>query len=344
MNGKSLAALGAVLTMLAAGLTGCLSGDFLGASSTKSEVSAMENKDLADNAAKAWSPDAKLSGVFGLELLNSTPEGAASDWPTDPHLGNGKAPAWTYVYSAANATRAFRVTADGRVRTENDTRMATDVGDAKPLGDWIIDTPIALKAATANGTFSDAMKGKDLTLAQGVAMMDGITGIYFAAMSEGGMAFATVDAANGKLLSAKSFAMDKMRFPRYAGTGGGMWGRPLHEEGSGTVDAAKPTKEFFFNAQSGTEATFEITVNKQVPTDGYSWSIVDANGEKVKSSSTSNGFRSMQDKSRTNVTLPDAGAYKVIVSYTSPAPPSPAALGSVQFTWKLTSGGMMPGM
>src|SRR5687768_6334162 len=95
MNGRKVAALAASLASLMT-FAGCLApSELLDPESAKVEITAFENKDLADSAAKAWDPQAHIVGVFGLELSEA---GAADQWPLDPEAGNGKSPAWVYVY------------------------------------------------------------------------------------------------------------------------------------------------------------------------------------------------------------------------------------------------------
>ena len=66
MNGRKAFVLAASLATLMT-LAGCLApSELLGAESAKTEITALENKDLADSAAKAWNPQAQIVGVFGL--------------------------------------------------------------------------------------------------------------------------------------------------------------------------------------------------------------------------------------------------------------------------------------
>lgn len=341
MNRRSLAALAAVATLLSMGFAGCLApSEFMTSSSTKGEITAMEDRDLADNAAKAWSPNAKLGGVFGLELSNVSSEGSAGDFPLDPNVGNGKAPAWIFVYADANTTRAFRVTADGRVKAENDTDTATR-DDAKPLGAWTVDSDKAIKTAKTNATFADALTGKNATVAEGLAFMDGTTAYYFAAMSKGGMAFATVDAASGKLLSVKGFSMDAWKMPAYGASA--QWQVPLDEKGGGRVDGTKTTQEFpFAYAGSVVQATLTLDGQQDLPTDGIAWKLL-KNDEPIKQGSAAAWGTKISQK--TKIQVPGPGDYKLVISYNPDVPTGPLpAGGGVSFKWSLMSSGMMPGM
>ncbi|MFA5860598.1 MAG: hypothetical protein WDA16_02780 [Candidatus Thermoplasmatota archaeon] len=343
MNRRSLAALGAVITMLSMGFAGCLApSEFLNASSSKDEITAMENKDLADNAAKAWSPNAKLGGVFGLELSNASSGRDDGDFPLDPNVGNGKAPAWIFVYWDEDTTRVFRVTADGRVKVENNTDASTP-DDAKPLGAWNVDSDKALKTARTNATFADALKGDNATVAEGIVLMDGTTAYYFAAMSEGGMAFATVDAASGKLLNVKSFTTDAWKMPSYGAPGASaQWQVPVNEKGSGRVDSAKMTQEFPFTYAGGSaQVTLMIDGQQELPTDGVTWKLI-KNDETVKKGSASSFDTRISQKNK--IQLPGPGEYTLVISYDPNVPTGPPpAGGGVSFKWSLTSG-KMPGM
>jgi hypothetical protein len=349
MNGRSLTA-AAVLTTLAM-LAGCLApNDFLNASSTKLEITAMEDRDLADNAAQAWSPGAVLVSVFSIELADA---GHNSSWPADPHVGNGKAPAWVYAYQAAdgNGTKAFRVTANGRVTTDNESDDM-GMGDMGSMGDavssiaqgWKIDSDKALASALKNESFSGALKGGNLTLAEGVAAMDNATAYYFAAVGMHGMAIATVDASNGHLLSVKSFDMPAFDMGGMGDMGSfSTWGEPVNEKGKGTVSEAKPKMEFPFHVASPQGAKFSISYDPSLPTDGLRWSLVGPDGKALKAQGgNGSGDPTMMRGEPGSVTyqLPASGAYKVVVQYESNVP-DPVGLGGVSFSWTLK--GMMMG-
>jgi len=348
MNGRSLTA-AAVLTTLAM-LAGCLApNDFLNASSTKLEITAMEDRDLAENAAQAWSPGAVLVSVFAIELANT---GHNSSWPADPHVGNAKAPAWVYAYESqdGNATKAFRVTANGRVATDNesdDMGMGSDMGDSvRAITDgWKIDSDKALASALKNESFAGALSGGNLTLAEGVASMDNATAYYFAAVGMHGMAIATVDAATGHLLSVKSFDMPAFDMGGMGDMGSfSTWSQPVNEKGSGNVNEAKPKMEFPFRVSGAQQAKFTISYNAALPTDRVTWTLVGPDGKALKAQNASGGSMMMEgNPTSISYSLPSSGEYKVVVQYASQVP-DPAGLGDVSFSWTLKGAGASMGM
>jgi hypothetical protein len=331
MNGRKTAVLAASLASLMT-LAGCLApSELLGADSEKTEITALENKDLADGAAKAWDPEAQLGGVFGLELSDAT---AADQWPLDPDAGNGKSPAWVYVYlgEAGKAVRGFRVTADGRVSAENDTFDVQSAAEqAKPLGEWTVDSDRAVEIAGGNEVFGKALGGGNATVALGVANMEGITGWYLAAISDAGSAFAIVNAATGELVTAETFNMDFK--PPTMGEDVFVEAMPTHAEGAGSLDAEKPKAEFPFTHGGADQILLQIYADSRLPTEGLSWKIVDAQGETVESGGAGRGW-SGSSRSHWTIDMPDAGDYTLVLVYGSFAP---LPLGGVDFKFTIDS-------
>jgi hypothetical protein len=331
MNGRNAPAF-AALAFVTLALAGCVApNDFLNASDQKLEISAMEDKELADNAAKAWKTDAVLLSVFAIELSDDK----TGDIPTDPSVGNGLSPAWFYAYATPGnaATRAFRVTADGRVHAENDTSIAGmgKTADAKPITDWRIDSNAALAAANANETFHKALSAPNATLAEGVAHMDGGTCWYFAAISREGGAIAMVDANTGELDSVEPFNMDFARIPKYAYKGVPASAAPLVVEGKGHVDSAKPKAEFPFTyAGEGDVANLKVNYDAMVPTDGVMWKLIGPDGEPIKADGSGS-------RGGAHYVLPEPGEYKLLFSYRTMAP-VPTPFGGADFSFKLTTG------
>lgn len=330
MNGRKAFVLAASLATLMT-LAGCLApSELLGAESAKTEITALENKDLADSAAKAWNPQAQIVGVFGLELSQAAP---TDEWPLDPEAGNGKSPAWVYVYLGEAGARAFRVTADGRVTAENDTYDAAEAAQtAKPLGEWTIDSDRAVEVAAANEVFGAALHGGNATLAMGVASMEGITGWYLAAISEGGSAFAIVNAATGELVTAETFSMDFA--PPAMGKEVFVEAMPTHVEGAGTLDSDKPKAEFPFTHGGADELLLQLEAEGRLPSDGLSWKILDAEGEVVEGGSAGRSWTGESYRPHWTIELPEAGDYVFVVYYRSFAP---LPLGGVDFKFTLDS-------
>jgi hypothetical protein len=334
MNGRKAAVLAASLATLMT-FAGCLApSELLKPDSSKTEITALESKDLADGAAKAWDPQAKIVGVFGLELSDAT---AADQWPTDPSVGNGKSPAWVYVYAgeAGKSVRAFRVSADGRVAAENDSYDAQSAAEqAKPLGEWTIDSDRAVEVAKGNEVFAQAIGGENGTVAMGVAHMEGITGWYLAAMSGAGSAFAIVNAATGDLVTAETFNANFM--PPAMGKEVFDEARPTHAEGQGTVDSSKEKAEFPFTHGGSKEVVLKLDAQGRLPTDDLAWKIVDAAGDSVKTGYVS-GQSGVDGPGRSHwvIEMPDAGDYTLVLAYRGT--PTPFPLGGVDFKFTLDS-------
>lgn len=342
MNGRTTAALAALLAITTA-FVGCLAPDELLSASERTEITAMESRDLADSAAQAWKPGASLGGVFTLEL--SEVETGDMAFPLDPDVGNGRSPVWIYAYRSADGAeaRAFRVWADGRVAADNST--AYDASQASQLGaiaNWQVDSDRAVAAVANDEVFKAALEGANLTLAMGVAQMDGITGWYLAALSEGGAAIAIVDASTGKVVSIKPFSMDftppAVAKPAFAQA------MPTHVEGEGKLGPGDEPIEFPFTYGGVGDAVLEINA-QHGPTDGLRWEILDAEGETVDAGGVG-GFRSlMMGGSSSDAFEPEidqAGAYTLVFSYRAGLGPVPAPGQGISFDFLLHAGGENP--
>lgn len=330
MNGRTTAAL-AALTMMIAGLAGCLSpSELLNSNEVKTEISALENRDLAENAAKAWDPNAKTLGVFSVELSDASDQ----TFPMDAAPGNGKAPAWIYAFAdgKGESSRAFRVTADGRVVSENDSYDPSSMADQEltPLTNWKIDSTTALDAAAQDSNFSTALRGANVTLAEGVAEMEGVTAWYFAAISKAGSSIAIVDAATGSLIAVHPFSMD-VKMPT-VGSSAFSRAQPVHVEGEGTLDSAKPKMEFPFEATPG-DLHLKLSTSRNIPGDGLTWTILDPEGEKVKSGRVSGFDAQGWAATKSTIELEETGAYTFVVTYSSFVPLQD--LGGVTFKFAL---------
>lgn len=323
----------AAFTMIIGGLAGCLSpSELLNSNEVKAEISAFENRDLAENAAKAWDPAAQTLGVFSVELSDANDH----EFPMDATPGNGKAPAWIYAFAngKGDASRAFRVTADGRVNAENDSYDPATMAGEKltPLSNWKIDSTAALDAAAKDSNFSTALRGANVTLAEGVAEMEGVTAWYFAAMSKAGSSIAIVDAASGVLIAVHPFSMD-IKMPT-VGAQAFSRAQPLHVEGAGELSGDKSKVEFPFEATPG-DLILRISASRQLPTDGLSWTILDEAGEKVKSGRVGGFSPQSTSMAKSTIPLETAGTHTLALAYNGMPLPS-SGLGGVSFKFTLT--------
>lgn len=336
MQAKPLALLFA-LAFAGVALSGCLEApSFLFAAD--SEATAQKNLDLAQEAAKAWSANATLTSVFAFETAE--PE---SDLPTDPDVGNGRAVAWWYGFAAGNETRAYRVTADGEVALENDTSEAgMDADQTLPLGEWTVDSDKALETAKANQTFGAVASGQNVSYAEGIANEEGSTQWFVAAYGESGFVIALVDAKTGELTSVESMDFDFGSM--WGGAWGGSWGGGMAPEvemsETGTLDASEPVAEFPFSLETGDQdAVLSIAFDKQLPTDGMRWDILDTSDESVAGERMGRTYL-LGDGEEFEFEIEEPGEYRLVLTYDSYAL---VPAGSIAYKFDFTVGGMPGG-
>lgn len=334
MDGRSSVVF-AAFALLTTALAGCIDNP-LTAASADGEVPALEHRGLADNAASSWAPGAQLVSIFSLEsAFDNEPI------PADPTPGNGEAPIWYYAYvSPAGDARAFRVLADGQVFIENESYGAEAYsGHATPLGDLAVDSDDGLQAAAKDKVFAEALSGDGLTVAEGVAHWDGMTGWYFAAISDKASALAVVDAGSGTLLWVTPFDMDfDMDFGGFANNGFAYRpdAEPLDVTSEGRLDRGTAEAEIPFTYEGLTDQAFlEIVAMSEVLTDRLSWTLLDSEGEKVDGGSV--GMRSFGGSQAQRWTgeleLDGPGAYTLLLTY---KPATPVGPGGVTYELHLT--------
>lgn len=337
MNGRMLAAVG--LMMAVAG-SGCIDAIGFLSSDDDTEVTAMANRDLADSAAQAWSPDAELMAVFAFENNNATPE-----FPSDPNPGNGRAPLWLYAYTGMNGTehRAIQVSADGQVRTMNesmDMSQAPDMGDA--IDTWSIDSDAAVATARANETFESVASLEDAVLMEALGSQEGMTVWAVMAGTMEGQALAVIDAASGALIMAQAFTMDFDLPPVPMWGGAGMGQSQVMIEESGSLDDSTSTMEYPFEVGRPDAAHIEISFQGMLPTDGMSWAVLDEAGEFVEGGGVQGFFGG--GSTVYDFAIESPGAYTLVLEYSprlgfGPLP----GLGSVDYDLMFMVG-VMPEM
>lgn len=324
MNGRFVAALGLVLAI--AGVSGCIEAmSFL--SSEDGEVTAMENRDLADSAAQAWSPDAKLMAVFAFENANVTDQ-----FPSDPTPGNGRAPMWLYAYAGGEGGdehRAFQVSADGQVQVLNDSMMgAPQVGE--PIESWQVDSDRAVEIARANATFESVASQQGAVLMEALGAEEGMSVWAVMAGTPTGQAIAVIDAINGGLIIAQSFEMDFDLPPMPMWGVQGSWSGPqveMHE--AGTVDGGEPMMEYAFSLARADTAHLELAYDKTLPVDAIDFHVMDAAGDEV-----ANGVvrtSELSGMATFDFTIDAPGDYTLVIGYHSMMGPVALPLGGVDY-------------
>lgn len=330
MQAKPLVLL-AALAFAGVALSGCLEApSFLFTADT--EATAREHLDVAQGAAQAWSPDAKLVAVFSLESADAE----EAELPTDPEIGNGRAVAWWYTFHDGNESRVYRVAADGTLGQENATEAEPYVGDSLALGEWQVDSDRALETARGNETFRAVAEGGNASFAEGVANEEGATHWFVAAYSESGMVWALLDARTGELTSVETLSFDF----GWLGSWGGSWGSGMEPEvemsEEGSLDGSETFAEFPFTLQNGgQEAMFSLSIEKRFPTDALSWSVVDGSDEVVQEG-TLGRMPSMGDSTAEEFTLDAPGDYRLVLEYRGAGF---VPLGAVDYSFEFIVGG-----
>lgn len=356
-----------VLAFAATSMAGCIE-NLTALASSDAEVSAMENRGAADAAAADWNENAELIGVMAFELTESSEERIMPD----PEVGNGLAPAWWYVYCATSwseakaeakgadgaattsekemsgvpMVRAFKVTADGTVTSEDDAAAMAAGFDhemAQTIEAWSVDSNDALASAKGDESFQKVAEGFNASVVEGVASHDGMTAWWFAAMSADGFVVATVDALTGELLEVESIDMN-MEIPSFewGARDPEMWtAQPVHLEAEGVAEPEGEPLQLPFSTSGPVFGPLEIVFDQMFPTDGLHWAILDSEGELVAVDhvrSWSGGSAYSAD-----VELEDAGDYTFTLYYMSwmPGPVSTPLAQGVAYAFTLD---LEPGM
>lgn len=347
-------------------LAGCIENP-LTAMRSDVEVSAFEHADLANGAAEDWKKGAQLIGIMAFEL--SQP-GDDAQIMADPEVGNGLAPAWWYIYCAPDAmakdhddddargaassdgeasvaamsmVRAFRVTADGTVTSEDDAAaMAAgyEHETAEALGEIKIDSTDALGAAKADERFRKVAEGFNASVVEGVARHEDMPAWWFAAMSADGFVVATVDAVTGELLVVESMDMDfEMPTFEWGARDPEMWSaEPVHLEAEGVAEPDGEPLEMPFTATAPMVGMLTIDYSQTYPTDGLHWAILDAEGEIVNADHLRSWYG--DDSYEADIAIEKAGDYTFTIFYMSwtpafPGPLPPVLADGVEYSFTL---------
>lgn len=335
MNGRSTVSLLALAALVSVAFAGCIEApSFL--TSTDAEATARENKDLADAAAAAWDPAAKLVGVSAFEA--SGPHAAQSEGkvPVDATVGNGRALLWLYAYQTANATRVFRVEADGRIQVEN-TSMVNE-GEI-PRGDaatsWTVDSDAAMLAARADAVFHEVASREGASVVNALGADQGAVKWALVAITEEKVVVAIVDAVSGERLLVETVDPSAYAFPVIPGYTDVATGPSIHLEGKGSLDASERTFEQPFEyAGHGDDGLLVLKAAKRLPGDMLWWSILDADGEAVADGGMG-GILPRGSEREFEFTLEKPGSYTFVLEYYGL---TPLQMGGVEYAFTLDVG------
>lgn len=342
MNGRLAALL--ALTLVGTALTGCLqTPDFLKASTD--EVGAMDNRGAADEAAKAWNPEAKLVGVGAIETTEEPKEAdldgdgeTADDVPVDPEVGNGLARVWWYAYASSDDIRAFRVLADGTVERQDDGGFGAQLaGAGMPLGEWNTDSDGAIQVAKDNGTFLTSIAGENATVVHVLVNEDGQTLWRVIGISRAGVAIATVDAKDARLVEVRDLRMGDLTIPSTSGFAPYLKEQKPYVDlsDSGSVKSGQP-KDIPFELPADAKGMIHFAAQGATPMDGIHWSILDESGETVAEDQVYGGFFGDRE-SASDLQLP-AGNYTLHLESTQSTPGPFNVGGSADYALRLFLG------
>lgn len=130
-------------------------------------VPAKDKLGVAQEAASAWSTNATLVQVQGIDPAVSPPQSGGEDatplaWRLDPDLGDGRSQAWGYLFTAPDRETSYHVVVagNGTVRhaaeqQANETGAFTLEPNVAPVEGWEVDSDEAARVvADANGTWN----------------------------------------------------------------------------------------------------------------------------------------------------------------------------------------------
>jgi hypothetical protein len=178
-------------------------------------ASAKQNMGAADEAARAWSADARLAQVAGVEGTFASLAAAFAQVSTkdfsqageDETVGDGLAEAWAYRYVAAGKDKSYVVVLDKEgnvVRKGEEAKRADD----RPLGAWSLDSDEAMEAAVKAN--ADLAKGLGSRFFGVVAVLhqEGAGPVWLVAggggdLDGGAGGHVLVDAVTGAILSSE---------------------------------------------------------------------------------------------------------------------------------------------
>lgn len=208
--------LAALALVAAPALAGCIG--------TAVATSAKEHKSAADAAAQAWSADARLAQIVGVEgtlgaamsMFGAGPAGDFEAAGDDESVGDGKAEVWVYRYVAASKAQSYVVV----VNKEGDVvRQGTEAKDAddRPLGAWELDSDEAIRVALeANEGLRRGVEGTLFGVVSVLHQEAGSNAVWLVAgggagNAGGGGGHVIVDALTGKVLSSEGGFEDAAR-------------------------------------------------------------------------------------------------------------------------------------
>jgi len=175
-------------------------------------ATANDTKDTAAEAAQAWSDDAELVSIEGVDgAFPSMPYGSmaaqSTDGEKDTKVGDGRALFWSYRYVSPSKQQSYEIIVDheGKILDEDEGRTrSSDVA----LGDYKIDSDTAVKTALkVNKPLADGVDNDNFGLLLELSRDDGrptwqiMGGGYDGETSSGG--YVSIDAVSGDVIASE---------------------------------------------------------------------------------------------------------------------------------------------
>lgn len=182
-------------------------------------ASAKQNLAPADEAAKAWDPEARLVQIVGVEgtfasLAAAFAKASTQDFAPageDETIGDGLAEVWVYRYVAAAKAKSFVVVLDkegGVVRKGEEAKRDDD----RPLASWVLDSDEAMTLALkANDGLAKGVEGRYFGVVSVLHQESAGNPVWLVAggggdLTGGAGGHVVLDAVTGKVLSSEGGA------------------------------------------------------------------------------------------------------------------------------------------
>lgn len=293
------------LVLITPALAGCIA-----AGDDGELLSAWSAEAVARPVAEAWNPNATAASAWAEESLNRT-----FDTDTtfeDPDLGDGRAIAWTLVYTAPDVEEeAYLVTVLGN-RTVHETRPVdltteTNAGSVSvtvsenlwPARNWSVDSTLAASILAANASWSEIVEGEEEITDLDWGMIgapEGEDPVWYAGVEAGegndsrevGL---YVNASSGQILE-EAPAWFSQRFDSDVSFGDGPTGVPTESgtfEGTLSVNDASTTHTFTVDHDAHPALTVDLVSDPPQQTAGLHATLTTPTDEQVHTNVTLTG-------------------------------------------------------
>lgn len=325
-----------VLVASSTGLAGCIEA-FDSMSSDGAGITAREDRDLADNAAAAWHPEAFLVGVLTIETQDMR-----AQVPVDESVGDGRAPFWYYAYASPGSddTRVFRVTQDGQVTSEDKLPPMLRGLEFSPVAiqGWELDSDAAVGAAAKAEALTSVFSGTNLSVFESLGSIPDMgTRWIVGAMSDAGYALATVNARTGEVevqdveQLRKDMPLDAAAFAPLT--------PPVEIHDEGTLGGEVTTKTYEFDVAEGMDGVLHLWVEMSdvYLHESFAWRLLGPDGEAV----VEYRMGSTRDEGETfDLEFEETGTYTLELRHSTwfDRVTGATRLGSADFTMDLVAG------